>query len=69
MASCTQGATGDLKAAKMLFEMLVQIDDHNKAVQLEAEQRGGESPHGRLHRKLDGLREGLDARMRMLLAK
>jgi hypothetical protein len=52
----------------MLFEMLARIDDHNKAVQLEAEQRGGESPHGR-HRKLDRLREGLDARMRMLLAK
>jgi len=58
---------GELKAAKTLLEILAKIDDHDKAVQLEAQHRGGQSAHERVTAKLDRIRERMDAALRMLL--
>jgi len=55
-----KGAIRDLKAAKILLELLAQIDNHNIALQLEAQQRGGHSAVERLRAKLDQIRERMD---------
>jgi hypothetical protein len=72
-ASATQVANkvamGDLKALKMLFEAFAQIDARNKAEQAEARYRPGDSPHERVARKLDLIRERINARVAALVAE
>jgi hypothetical protein len=64
-----KGATGDLKAAKILLEILGQVDDHNRVVQLETQERAGQSAHERVAAKLDRIQERIHARIEALAAE
>jgi hypothetical protein len=72
-ASATQVANkvamGDLKALKMLLEVVSQIDDHNKVEQLEERQREAAAARERVARKLDLISERMRARLQVLVAE
>jgi Family of unknown function (DUF5681) len=63
-----KGAMGDLKAAKMVLELVSHIDDH-KTEQLEERQREAEASRERVLRKLDLIRERINARVADLVAE
>ena len=61
-----KGATGDLKSIKLLFEILEGLDDHERVTRSEAAHHGNSTAKDRIMKKLDQMRERMDARQALL---
>jgi hypothetical protein len=57
-----KGATGDLKSIKLLFEILEGLDDRERVTRSEAAHHGNSTASERIMKKLDQMRERMDAR-------
>ena len=57
-----KGATGDLKSIKLLFEILEGLDDRERVTRSESAHRGNSTASERIMKKLDQMRERMDAR-------
>ena len=61
-----KGATGDLKSIKLLFEILEGLDDRERVTRSEAVHHGNSTAKERLMKKLDQMRERMDAGQTLL---
>jgi hypothetical protein len=61
-----KGATGDLKSIKLLFEILEGLDDRERVTRSEAAHQGNSTARERIMKKLDQMRERMDAQQKLI---
>jgi hypothetical protein len=61
-----KGATGDLKSIKLLFEILEGLDDRERVTRSEAAHHGYSTARERLTKKLDQIRERMEAQQKLI---
>src|SRR4051794_33914433 len=61
-----KGATGDLKSIKLLFEILEGLDDRERVTRSEDAHQPNSTARERINKKLDQMRERMDAQQKLI---